>query len=308
MNLFKAILLISLGWAGFAQADAVYVPSVGTDVQVPWATANTTDATLAGGNVGIGTIKTTTSALTVMNGNVGIGTWKPNRIFTVSPNANNVFTIDTPIAYSTGVTVNAANGAYSANLPMELRASSFNLSQGNVGIGTITTYGTGGTNLEVHSNNGSADAGISMSTPTTTSGNYLGEFDFMTTTTAASDKRGALIASQLTAASASNPTADLEFYTANGAVAAERMRIVASGNVGIGSFVPGSVLDVNGSIRSTASGNSYFNSNLGIGTTVPPNPLYVVGTPMFTTGVNIGIGTASPQHLCISNNAVSTCL
>ncbi len=42
-----------------------------------WATQNTTDQSLAGGNVGIGTTFTTTAALNIMNGNVGIGTWKP---------------------------------------------------------------------------------------------------------------------------------------------------------------------------------------------------------------------------------------
>src|SRR6185312_6494110 len=49
-----------------------------------WATQNTTDVSLAGGNVGIGTTLTTTSALTVMNGNVGIGTWIPSSTLNVN--------------------------------------------------------------------------------------------------------------------------------------------------------------------------------------------------------------------------------
>src|SRR6185312_1553377 len=51
-----------------------------------WATQNTTDVSLAGGNVGIGTTLTTTSALTVMNGNVGIGTWVPANLLDVKGN------------------------------------------------------------------------------------------------------------------------------------------------------------------------------------------------------------------------------
>lgn len=83
--------------------------------------------------------------------------------------------------------------------------------------------------------------------------------------------------------------------------------INTTANVGIGSTNPGQVLDVNGAIRSIASGNSTIGGNLGIGTTTPPNALYVVGTPMFTTGLNIGIGTASPTRLCIANGAIATC-
>lgn len=49
-----------------------------------WTTQNTTDVSLAGGNVGIGTTITNTgAALSVMNGNVGIGTYKPNALFEV---------------------------------------------------------------------------------------------------------------------------------------------------------------------------------------------------------------------------------
>lgn len=57
----------------------------------------------------------------------------------------------------------------------------------------------------------------------------------------------------------------------------------------------------------TINGTVYANGNVGIGTSIPPNPLYIVGTPMFTTGLNVGIGTASPSRLCIAGNAVAVC-
>lgn len=52
-----------------------------------WTTQNTTDVSLAGGNVGVGTTLTQTAALTVMNGNVGFGTWVPSGTFQVGRGA-----------------------------------------------------------------------------------------------------------------------------------------------------------------------------------------------------------------------------
>jgi hypothetical protein len=49
-----------------------------------WAVQNTTDESLAGGNVGIGTTITGGAALSVMNGNVGIGTWVPRATLEVA--------------------------------------------------------------------------------------------------------------------------------------------------------------------------------------------------------------------------------
>ena len=69
-----------------------------------------------------------------------------------------------------------------------------------------------------------------------------------------------------------------------------------------------------GNIRLLTAGTERMrllnNGNVGIGTaqgTTLSTKLYVVGTGTFTTGLNIGIGTASPTRLCISNNAVATC-
>lgn len=53
-----------------------------------WATQNTTDVSLAGGNVGVGTTITSNAAFSVMNGNVGIGTWLPRAILEVNGTIN----------------------------------------------------------------------------------------------------------------------------------------------------------------------------------------------------------------------------
>lgn len=141
-----------------------------------WATQNTTDVSLAAGNVGIGTTFTTNAALAITNGNVGIGTWKPSAMFQVAPftslssgfrvdntgsvtlaggatyaiNANGLsmsnsgnFTIKNTSANS-GSGVNIQGGA-NANSVVTISTSSvtanggsISLKVGNVGIGTIT--------------------------------------------------------------------------------------------------------------------------------------------------------------------------
>ena len=64
----------------------LYNNGIPVDAGSLWATQNSTDQSLAGGNVGIGTTLTTTAALTVMNGNVGIGTWVPgSTVDVISP-------------------------------------------------------------------------------------------------------------------------------------------------------------------------------------------------------------------------------
>lgn len=79
------------------------------------------------------------------------------------------------------------------------------------------------------------------------------------------------------------------------------------GNVGIGSLSPGKSLDVNGSIRTIASGDSSFGvggGNVGIGTSIPSSTLYVAGSAMITGNLNVGIGTATMQRVCLNGNTL----
>jgi uncharacterized small protein (DUF1192 family) len=79
------------------------------------------------------------------SGVVGIGTANPvatqSNKLTIHNGTNQNFNFSGPVAASTGVTINASNDAYNANVPLELRADPLILGMaGNVGIGTISPY------------------------------------------------------------------------------------------------------------------------------------------------------------------------
>ena len=100
---------------------------------------------------------------------------------------------------------------------------------------------------------------------------------------------------------ASGWNADMAFYTSAGAGETEKMRITAAGNVGIGTTTPNAKLDIQGTqgqlfsvtddlsgdifavadisgvplLNVNSNGTSYFDSDLGIGTTTPDGKLEV---------------------------------
>jgi hypothetical protein len=90
---------------------------------------------------------------------------------------------------------------------------------------------------------------LKIGTAAADSGTYVAELDFITSGTAQADKRAAIVASQLTAASGTVLYGDLEFFTANGGAPAERMRITSEGHLGINTTTPVAALDVNGDGR-----------------------------------------------------------
>ncbi len=108
----------------------------------------------------------------------------------------------------------------------------------------------------------------------------------------------------------------VQLYT-NGA---ERLRITSAGNVGIGTTSPSTPLEVNGNIRSTSSGSSYFLANRANSTSQAgfqwqtngttnwynytedsTNTLFWYGNGAYrmalTSAGNVGIGTTSPSTL-----------
>lgn len=116
---------------------------------------------------------------------------------------------------------------------------------------------------------------------------------------------------------AAQSAADIRFYAGGTTSGAERMRILANGNVGIGTTTPSAKFDVNGVIKGSSDiyvGSdiwlSKFGSSLGFGTGS-------VGVPIWTAGIaagynynsisipiggavfsgNVGIGTTAPDSI-----------
>lgn len=83
----------------------------------------------------------------------------------------------------------------------------------------------------------------------------------------------------------------------------ERMRIDINGNVGIGSTVPGSELDVEGNLYPTVFYGHGVDQNVGIGTAIPGKQLDVQGTVRVLNGAIIP-GNGNPG---VTNTATTTC-
>jgi len=108
-------------------------------------------------------------------------------------------------------------------------------SSGNLLVGTtsLNRLGSGSPSTAVQINATSGPE-IYISTSSTTSGDSVGSLNFGTTGASSSTKRSAIIGSELTAASGTNVSGNLVFYTNNAGSLAERMRINSGGDVMIG--------------------------------------------------------------------------
>ncbi len=176
----------------------------------------------AAGNVTVGSTAITPS------GNIGIGTTAPGEKLSVYGAA-----VKPIIGVSTSHTLlypdyDGANWNQQ-NTALEIQASAPEVS----GVGNGAAW-------LVLSNSASTNSGLNP-----------GVIAFAVPGTSGGEKRVATIGTTLTANSSSSVTGCLQFSTANAGTIAERMRITAAGNVGIGTSSPGYPLAVNGAVRAT---------------------------------------------------------
>lgn len=82
----------------------------------------------------------------------------------------------------------------------------------------------------------------------------------------------------------------------------EAMRIIDSGNVGIGSTTPGAKLDVKGTL------SNYFGTNVGIGSVSPVAALDVVGTIRITSATGAGFVVKTGANTACNTTCTSGCI
>ena len=252
-------------------------------------TGNVGINTINGANVGIGT-STPQGGFVVTNGNVGIGTWSPIGLFQINKPTASPF-----------VVTSAGNVGIGTTTPQ----SGLNITNGNVGIGTWTTAGG---NLIV---NGGGNVGIGSAWPGTVldvngtvrmggftlSGNGAANGYVMVTNSVGVGTW--MPASTLATGSGSNywlltaAAGNVGVSTANTVGIGTTSGIgagltVMNGNVGIGTWAPAGLLQINNSANSPFVVSSA--GNVGIGTITPQGGLVV-------TNGNVGIGTWAPSQI-----------
>ncbi len=234
--------------------------------------------TAAAGNVGVSTANTvgigTTSGigagLTVMNGNVGIGTWAPAGLLQINNPANAPFVVS---------------------------------STGNVGVGTITPqsgFVVPFTNVGIGTWTAANDLSV------------VGQVAIGSTVYAnATAPSNGMIVQGTVGIGTTTPQTSLSVVGGNvgigtWAAAGGNLIVNGGGNVGIGSAWPGTVLDVNGTVRMgglTLSGNGATNgyvmvtNSVGVGTWMPASTLATGSGSNYwlltTAAGNVGVSTAN---------------
>lgn len=219
-----------------------------------WVTQNTTDVSLAGGNVGVGTTFTTNAAWTIMNGNVGIGTWKPTKLLDVASGATHTLTADNNSTVVIGGTTSInGNG----------------ISPSSTAAVVQNTNATAGSNLTI---TGGASSTSSLTLKSTSASGTTDSISLIT-----NNGTRALFAANSgnVGLGTTLPLARLAVVggvgigTVGGAsllVAPPTNGMIIDGNVGINSTAPGQKLDVQGTVR--LSGTLLGSTSAGIGWSV----------------------------------------
>jgi len=267
-------------------------------------TYTTADNQVVIGNTGV--------TQTLLNGSVGIGTTSPAYLLDVSGSSRFGYRSADTHQFTGSISISGSLNATSSWSTNSLTASSLvaassytitNLTASNisasatgsfgiVGIGTttpsqkLTVSGTGTVvgRIESTSNAGARDAQLQLYVGNSGGGDPAGSILFNASASGGEMSYGKIVVANTVSAAAGN--GEMQFWTSLSGTATERMRINKDGRVGIGTTVPGALLELSSSTAASllnikgAGGNGLLfvsaSGNVGIGTTSPVALLTVV--------------------------------